>query len=63
LKSIFEQSTSQYKKVFIRSFVREIEVLDDKATMSYTLPIIDSLIKSEETLVLPTVQYGGRYWT
>jgi site-specific DNA recombinase len=63
LKYIFEQSASQHKKVFIRSFVREIEVLDDKATMSYTLPIIDSLTKSEETLVLSTVQYGGPLWT
>ena len=40
-----------------------IEVVCDEATISYISPILDSPTNNEESLVLPIVYYGGRYWT
>jgi hypothetical protein len=51
------------EKTFIWSFIKEIEIVCDKTTISYTLSIIDILRKSEEILFLSAVQYGGRKCT
>ena len=51
------------RMAFIRSFVREVKVTGNEAVLSYSIPLLPEKIAIGKEGVLPTVQYGGRYWT
>ncbi len=58
-------------RAFVRSFVKEVEVVPGKATIIYTIPTpSDSPIRGADTAevalnggVMNSVHSGGRYWT
>ena len=35
----------------------------DEVVLSYSMPLLPEKVAIEKEGVLPTVQYGGRYWT
>ena len=51
------------RRAFIRSFVKEVKVTGDEAVLSYSMPLLPEKMAIEKEGVLPTVPYGGRYWT
>jgi site-specific DNA recombinase len=60
LRNLLTDSKFSEKRAFIRSFVKEVNVQDKKATLTYTIPMPPKGITSEEIQVLPIVHYGGR---
>ena len=63
LKNLLTESKLSEKRAFIKSFVKEVNVQDKKATLTYTIPMPPEGITSEELPVLPIVHYGGVLWT
>jgi site-specific DNA recombinase len=58
LKELFEESDIVESKAFLRSFIKRIDIINDKAVIKYNLPL-----PNEETTqtvgVLPMVTPGG----
>ena len=63
LRNLLSESPLTERRAFIRSFVKEVKVTGDEALLTYTVPLPPEGITNEKAGVLPTVQYGGRYWT
>ena len=63
LRSLLDESPLTDRKAFIKSFVKEASVKGAEVSLTYTIPIAPLKISSEGLVVLPIVQYGGRYWT
>jgi site-specific DNA recombinase len=63
LRNLLTDSKFSEKRAFIRSFIKEVNVQDKKATLTYTIPMPPKGITSEEVSVLPIVHYGGPLWT
>ncbi len=63
LHSLLKEGSLAERKAFVRSFVREIKVTCDEVIMNYNIPLLPDNITVGKERVLPTVQYGGRYWT
>lgn len=61
LRKLLTVSELTEKRAFIRSFVENIKVVGDEATITYVMPL-NGLIE-QKIGVLPIVQYSGRYWT
>ena len=61
LRKLLTVSELTERRAFIRSFVQNIKVVGDEATLTYVMPL-NGLIE-QKIGVLPIVQYGGRYWT
>ena len=55
------EGTLAERRTFIRSFVKEVQVMGNKAVMSYTVPVLPENLTIEEARVLPTIRYSGRY--
>ncbi|MEN8614182.1 recombinase family protein [Dehalogenimonas sp. THU2] len=51
------------RKAFIKTFVKEIEVIDKKAVLRYTIPLTPKALKEETIRVLSTEHYGGPSWS
>ena len=62
LQVMLNESSLTERRSFIKSFVKEVKVTGDEVTLTYTLPLSPNGTKKEKVGVLPTVQYGGRYW-
>lgn len=63
LHNLLNESSLAERRAFIRSFIKEVRVTGNEATLSYLMPILPEKVAIEKEGVLPTVQYGGRYWT
>ena len=62
LELLTEGSTAE-RRTFIRGFAKEVTVTGDEVVLNYTMPLLSDNITIGKEGVLPTVQYGGRYWT
>ena len=62
LHDLLKEGSLAERKAFIRSFVREVKVTGNEVVLSYTMPTLPDSVTIEKDGVLPTVQYGGRYW-
>ena len=61
LRKLLMVSELTEERAFIRSFVQDIKVVGDEATLTYLMPL-NGLI--EQKIGVPLiVHYGGRYWT
>ncbi len=63
LRNLLSESPLTERRAFIRSFIKEVKVTGEEALLTYTMPLPPEGITNEKAGVLPTVQYGGRYWT
>ena len=63
LRQFIDSSDLTERRVFIKSFVKEIRVTGDEGRIKYTFPIPPDNHEEEGLGVLPTVRYGGRYRT
>ena len=63
LHDLLKEGSLAERRSFIRSFVREVTVTGDEVVLNYTMPLLSDNITIGKEGVLPTVQYGGRYWT
>lgn len=63
IQKLLEESSLAEKRSFIKSFVQEVKVTGQEVLLTYTLPMAHEGTIETETAVLPTVQYGGQYWT
>jgi len=62
LRNLLTENPLAERKAFIRSFVKEIKVIGDDVSLTYTLPPVPDE-NTEDEAVLSTVRYGGRYCT
>jgi len=62
LHDLLKEGSLTEKRAFIRSFVKEVKVKDGEVLLSYSMPVLPDKAAIAEEGVLPTVQYGGRYW-
>jgi hypothetical protein len=51
------------RKSFIKSFIKDARITGAEVSLIYTIPMSPRRITNDELAVLPTVQYGGQYWT
>lgn len=63
LRQTLDESPLSERRAFIRSFVEDIIVTKKEVQLSYTAPLLPKGLSEEKVEVLPTVRYGGRYWT
>ena len=63
LHDLLKEGSLGERRTFIKSFIKEIRVSGGEAVLSYSMPILPEKVTIEKEGVLPTVQYGGRYWT
>ncbi len=61
MRRVLEESELTEKRAFLRGFVKRIDVIDREGIMTYVMPI--NGVMKERMGVLPTVNYGGWYWT
>ena len=59
LRAVLEEADITERKVFLRSFVRRVEIDKDQVTVHYTLPMPPDGISSEQAGVLPIGTLGG----
>ncbi len=62
LRNLLSESTLTDKKTFIRSFIKEVKVTGNEASLTYTLPLPPAGVIEEKIVVPPIVQYGGPGW-
>ena len=60
---LLSEGTLAERRTFIRSLVKEVQVMGNNAVMNYTMPILPENLIIQKEGVLPTVQYSGRYRT
>ena len=63
LHNLLKEGSLTERRAFIRSFIREIAVTGNEASLKYSMPHLPDKVTVGKEGVLPTVQYGGRYWT
>ena len=63
LHNLLKEGTLAERRAFFRSFIKEVKVTGGEAVLSYSMPILSEKVAIDKEGVLPTVQYGGRYWT
>ena len=61
LGSLLVSSSIGEKKGFLKSFVRDIAVVDEMITINYTLPMPQENSEEEKLSVLPFIQNGRPY--
>ena len=57
-RELFQEGTFPERKALIRNFVQGIEIVDDEAVLTYTIPMPQDGITSESAPVLDFVQSG-----
>ena len=60
LRSLLSKGSLTERKVFIKSFVREVEVRGKQVVLSYSIPVSQKGISRKEVSVPPIVHNGGR---
>ena len=62
-RALLQRGTFPDRKALLRNFVQGIEVVDDAATLTYTVPMPADGATNEEASVLDFVQSSPRGWT
>ncbi len=63
LREFLKEGTIPERKALIRNFVEDIKVVEDEATLTYTIPMPKGGISQESAPVLDFVQSGPPDWT
>ena len=58
LSSFLQEGTFPERKALIRNFVQGIEIVEDEAVLTYTIPMPQDGVTSESASVLDFVQSG-----
>ena len=58
LRSFLEKESLPEKRTFIQSFVKELKILGDEVTLTYTVPMPPKGLKTEWVSVLSTIRSG-----
>jgi len=56
LHELLKEGSLAERRAFIKSFVKEVRVIDDEAVLSYSMPTLPEKVGIEKEAVLPTVQ-------
>jgi len=59
LRGLLEESELTEKKVFVKSFVREVKATDNEVLLTYTILILPGSFSEDRTGVLYSVHHGG----
>lgn len=59
LRQFLDSSNLPARKVFIKSFVKQVKVTGDEGRINYTFPVPPDNMEEESLGVLPTVRYSG----
>ena len=62
-RAFLQEGTFPERKALIRNFVKGIEIMDDEATLMYTIPMPSDGVTSESASVLDFVQSGPPTYT
>ena len=62
-RALFQDGTFPERKALIRNFVQGIEIVEDEAVLTYTIPMPQDGVTSESASVLDFVQSGPPCWT
>ena len=62
-RELFQEGTFPERKALIRNFVQGIEIVEDEAVLTYTIPMPSDGVTSESASVLDFVQSGPPNWT
>ncbi len=62
-RSFLQEGTFPERKALIRNFVQGIEIVEDEAVLTYTIPMPSDGVTSESAPVLDFVQSGPPWWT
>ena len=62
-RALFQEGTFPERKTLIRNFVQSIEIVEDEAVLTYTIPMPQDGITSESAPVLDFVQSGPPFFT
>ena len=62
-REFLQEGTFPERKALIRNFVQGIEIVEDEAVLTYTIPMPQDGVTSESTSVLDFVQSGPPSWT
>jgi hypothetical protein len=57
-REFLQEGTFPERKALIRNFVQGIEIVEDEAVLTYTIPMPSDGVKSESASVLDFVQSG-----
>ena len=60
LRNLLNNSSLAERRAFIRNFVKEVKVTEDKVLLTYTIPLSPRGVLEEKVGVLSTVHHGGR---
>ena len=63
LHDLLKEGSLTEKRTFIRSFIKEVRVTGNEATLNYTMPLSSKGASEEKVGVPPIVQYGGPWGT
>ena len=61
-RELFQEGTFPERKALIRNFVQGIEIVEDEAVLTYTIPMPSDGVTSESASVLDFVQSGPPNW-
>ena len=61
-RALFQEGTFPERKALIRNFVQGIEIVEDEAVLTYTIPMPQDGVTSESAPVLDFVQSGPPNW-
>ena len=61
-RELFREGTFPERKALIRNFVQGIEIVEDEAVLTYTIPMPSDGVTSESASVLDFVQSGPPSW-
>ena len=61
-RALFQDGTFPERKALIRNFVQGIEIVEDEAVLTYTIPMPQDGVTSESASVLDFVQSGPPLW-
>ena len=56
------EGTFPERKALIRNFVQGIEIVEDEAVLTYTIPMLQDGVTSDSDSVLDFVQSGPPWW-
>ena len=62
-RELFQEGTFPERKALIRNFVQGIEIVENEAVLTYTIPMPSDGVTSESASVLDFVQSGPPWWT
>jgi hypothetical protein len=57
--ALLSEGTLTERRIFIRSFIKDVRPTDNEAVMNYIMPSVPDNLAIHKDGVLPTVRYGG----